>query len=259
MFITETWLTENDLSPISELLPTNCGFFSCPRKSKKGGGVAVIFKNSFKCRQIPAESFDSFEAMLCKVESPCSLLIAVIYRPPNSKSAFLSDFSEFLSDILTRNDNLLIVGDFNIHLCCPAKPLVNEFVQLMDSFNLKQSVSGPTHKLGHILDLVLSSGFLINDIYISDTGLSDHWPVVFDCDLPISCSSVYQPPSFLARSLNSATASNFKDLFVASVAGCTNSAAQVLDVEDLVTNFNASCTEVLNKVAPLKVKKKKTK
>jgi len=81
MFITKTWLTKNYLSPISELLPTNCGLFSCPRKSK-GGGVAVIFKNSFKCRQIAGESFDSFKAMLCKVESLCSLLIAVIYRPP---------------------------------------------------------------------------------------------------------------------------------------------------------------------------------
>lgn len=141
MFITETWFTENELSPFSELLPMNCGFFSRPRKSRKGGGIAVIFKNMFKCRLLSVDSYDSFETvLLCKVESPCSLLIAVLYRPPNSKSDFLRDFSEFLSDIVTRGDNLLIVGDFNIHLCCPSKPLVKEFVQLIDSFNLLISI-----------------------------------------------------------------------------------------------------------------------
>lgn len=88
MFITETWLTENDLSPFSELTPMNCGFFSCPRESGKVCGIAVIFKK-IKCRLLSVDSYDIFEDILCKVESLCSLLIAVIYRPPNSKSDFL--------------------------------------------------------------------------------------------------------------------------------------------------------------------------
>ncbi len=157
----------------------NCVFYSCPRKSRKGGGIAVIFKNMFKCRLLPTDSYDSFEVILCNVESSCSLLIAVIYRPPNSKSDFLRDFSKCVSDIVTKTDNLLIVGDCVVL----QKPLVKLFVQLIDSFNLKQSVYGPTHKLGHTLDLILSSGFPIKDIYVIDTGLSDHRHVVFDSEI----------------------------------------------------------------------------
>lgn len=171
-------------------------------------------------------------------------------------SDFLKDFSEFLFDIVTRSENLLIVGDFNIHLCCPSKPLVKEFVHLIDSFNLMQSVSVPTHKLGHTLDIVLSSGFSIKDIDVRDSGLSDHWPVVFDSDIT-SCNSVYQPSTFLARPLNSSTSMHFKELFLVSAADSTTLASQGLDVEDMVSNFNASCLEVLNTVAPLKVKKTK--
>lgn len=55
-------------------------------------------------------------------------------------------------------DSVLILGDFNIHVCCPSKPLVSEFMHLVESFNLTQFVAGPTHKLGHTLDLVLSCG-----------------------------------------------------------------------------------------------------
>ncbi len=86
--------------------------------------------------------------------------------------------------------------------------------------------------------------------------MSDHWPVVFDSEI-FCCSPVYQPSTFLAGPLNSYTAIHFKDSFLASAAGSTILASQSMDVEDMVINFNATCTEVLNAVAPLKVKKTK--
>ncbi len=36
-------------------------------------------------------------------------------------------FSDFLSTVISSTDSLLILGDFNIHICCPEKPLVKEF------------------------------------------------------------------------------------------------------------------------------------
>lgn len=60
--------------------------------------------------------------------------------------------------MIPSSDILLIVGDFNIHVCCPDKPLVKEFLDLVDSLILTQSVLGPTHRHRHTVDLVLSSG-----------------------------------------------------------------------------------------------------
>ncbi len=56
--------------------------------------------------------------------------------------------NEFLSVTVPTCDNFLILGDFNIHVCCPSKPLASEFLQLIDSFNFTQFVSGSTHRAG---------------------------------------------------------------------------------------------------------------
>lgn len=130
---------------------------------------------------------------MCKVEFTCPLLCVLIYRPPKVNNDFLGKFLDFLSYVVSSTDKLLILGDFNIHLCCPMKPFVRDFVQLLDSFNLTQHISGPTHKLGHTLNLVLSLGHDIRNISVSDAGLSDRWPVLFDS--VISCPSPVNQPS----------------------------------------------------------------
>lgn len=50
LFIVETWLNGVDLTPIMEAKPAACDFFSSPRNSGQGGGLAIIFNKSFKCR-----------------------------------------------------------------------------------------------------------------------------------------------------------------------------------------------------------------
>ena len=92
------------------------------------------------------------------------MLCAVIYRPPKYNKDFLNDFSDLLAEIMPKYDRVLLVGDFNIHVCCPDKPLVKDFLSLIDSFNLVQCVSGPTHEHGHTLDLVLSHGLSVSNL-----------------------------------------------------------------------------------------------
>ncbi len=40
----------------------------------------------------------------------------------------------------------LIIGDFNIPVCCESKPLAKQILSLIDLFNLMQAVTGPTHE-----------------------------------------------------------------------------------------------------------------
>lgn len=60
----------------------------------------------------------------------------------------------------------LICGDFNIHVCCPSDPLATDFKRLLASFDLTQSVDGPTHNAGHTLDLIISHGLSISLVEI---------------------------------------------------------------------------------------------
>ncbi len=49
-------------------------------------------------------------------KSVLSLALATVYRPPGPYTDFLTEFADFLSDLLVNVDKALIVGDFNIHV-----------------------------------------------------------------------------------------------------------------------------------------------
>ena len=60
---------------------------------------------------------------------------------PEVYKDFIQDFYDFVAGIVLNTEHLLIIGDFNIHVCCDSRPLVKDFLNLIDSFNLKQAVT----------------------------------------------------------------------------------------------------------------------
>lgn len=52
----------------------------------------------------------------------------------NINKDFIHEFSEFLADKTT--DKLLICGDFNVPVCCPADQFTTDFKSLLTIFNL---------------------------------------------------------------------------------------------------------------------------
>lgn len=67
---------------------------------------------------------------------------------------FLDEFAAFAGDFIAAHDKLLLLGDFNNHVCCLSKILSMEFLNLIVSFDFVHWVSGPTHLHGHTLDLI---------------------------------------------------------------------------------------------------------
>ncbi len=65
----------------------------------------------------------SFEAQLMKIDLHPPVICALIYRPPGYNKNFLDEFYEFLSVVIPSADRILIMGDFNIHVCCSGKPI----------------------------------------------------------------------------------------------------------------------------------------
>lgn len=83
--------------------------------------------------------YSSFELNLVKLDLSQPVMCTVIQQPPKYNKDFINDFSDFLAGILQKHDTVLFIKDFNIHACCPTKPLVKDFLNLIDSFNLVQS------------------------------------------------------------------------------------------------------------------------
>ena len=86
------------------------------------------------------------------------MVILIIYRPPKQNCIFNQEFTELLSHSMSKYDKILILVDFNIHVCCPPQTFVSDFMDILESFNLTQAVQEPTHSKGHILDLILHCG-----------------------------------------------------------------------------------------------------
>lgn len=61
-----------------------------------------------------------------------------------------------------------------MHLCCCRDTVSKEFFNLINSFDLRQWVNGPNHRLGHMLDLVLYYNLPIHDINVNEVTFSDH-------------------------------------------------------------------------------------
>ena len=75
---------------------------------------------------------------------------------------------------------VIILGDFNIHVCCPSYSLfASDFIKLLDSFDLTQHVKLPSHDKGHTLDIVLSHGFCVDDVNLDDFAVTDPNAVLF--------------------------------------------------------------------------------
>ena len=70
MFLTETWLDQtNSAAVLIESTPPGYSFISEARVSRRGGGVAVLFNESFQCKQLSPGSFQSFSYMAIKLKA----------------------------------------------------------------------------------------------------------------------------------------------------------------------------------------------
>ena len=255
LLLTETWLKPSENSAFSELLPPGCSFFSTPRAAGRGGGLAAIFKESFRCQAITTNNYFSFELQLFMIDLTCPVLCATVYRPPRFNKDFLH---EFLSDFIPKFDKLLICGDFNIHVCCASNQLANEFKGLLDSFDLTQSVNAPTHEHGHTLDLVISHWLSVSLREIVVTAISDHLPVVFNFAAPPPANKP-SSPARRRRIFTPSTAGEFAAAFRNSQLLDDCGLAPPLCPDSLLSTFQSTCSAILDSVAPFRQKTTKTK
>lgn len=158
--VTETWLNKCDNAKIAEMTPITHTFLHNPRNERRGGGVGIFLRNTFKkVRQCKSMSLKTCEHMqvTCEIGGRKCIFV-VVYRPPNlSTSSFIEDFRLYLETIDMVSANLFVCGDLNLWVDDANDRYASEFLDMMDSFNLINMVKNATSSGGHILDLVFCS------------------------------------------------------------------------------------------------------
>src|SRR5271155_3696785 len=87
--------------------------------------------------------------------------------------------SSLLENLASSNSEVLITGDFNIHVDIRSDPFSKTFSNLLETFDLKQHITFPTHDRGHTLDLLItrSNSTIISDLDHTIPSISDHYAI----------------------------------------------------------------------------------
>ena len=128
-----------------------------PREDRVGGGVGIFITKSFSRVTLNNQNkFNSFEHIDCTVGiKNKNLRIITLYRPPGkSKRLFMDEFS-LLLDSLNDLSNVLICGDFNLHINDARDSYVAEFLEILDTHDLLNIVTRPTSSSNNIIDPVI--------------------------------------------------------------------------------------------------------
>ena len=175
--LTETWIPENaDNVTKYDIVPYGFHVLHSHRP------ISVIFRNSIRLDAIKSPSNFSFESLTAKVSfSSHCLFLSVIYRPPNTGN-FIGELTSHLYFLYSFFSNFILAGDFNTPNCTSHDNLLSA---LLRELELVQHIDFPTHRLGNILDLIITpkpNSHLIQEIG-KETFDSDHYLILCSLNL----------------------------------------------------------------------------
>ena len=193
LFICETLLgSDLDDISISQLLPQRYKILHQPRMVRKGGGIAIVFR---ECLQLVksdcSDPSTNLEYITCSQASinKHKYTMCSVYRSPSSSDAqFIEDWNALLLTPVISDDEIIICGDVNLHLDNSFNYYTRQFTHSLDACGFVQNIHKPTHDQGHTLDVFITrdSSTLINDLTITDpvlcnednVVLKDHYSII---------------------------------------------------------------------------------
>ena len=187
--ITETWLSDSDDAWIatSDIMCNGYKLSNVNRNQRRGGGLALAYKNNLNVKLSLHGQSRSFEYAVweCNISNMLLTLVG-IYHPPYSDmtkvtdAMFLDDLAEFLETTLTTYSNIIVSGDFNLHIDDISNPDAQVFLDLMTVFGIQNHVHFETHTSGHTLDLILNECISWVSVRNAEQGqfLLDHLSII---------------------------------------------------------------------------------
>lgn len=183
ILISETWLN----SGVEKFrnLDGYMAFFES-RINRTGGGVAVYIRSEciVSCDRLPLSNLTDTESIFIQCNLPHSkVIIAEIYRPPNTcTDTFIDQMSSTLDTITKSSSSIIIAGDFNFDLLnFGSDRNVDAFFNLLSSYGFLPSIALATRQSDSNLSLL--DNIFCNNVALADSSgiiyddLSDHFPI----------------------------------------------------------------------------------
>ena len=255
--LSETWLdqsvTDNEISIDGYNITRN-------DRASTGGGVCIYIKNNISYNRrtdLEKEDLEGVWIDIC-LKKTKPILICCLYRPPQQIN-FNATFEETLSSIPTQTE-LIILGDMNINLNDVNRNcnLKKDYLKILRCSGLKQIIDKPTRVTeltSTLIDHILVSN--VNNISqcgVLPIGLSDHCAIYCTRKLPRYCvnrQQITQVRSYRNYSKdilnNEITNQNWDDVYNAN------------DINSSWDNFEFRFNSIINKIAPKRQRKIKTR
>lgn len=161
IMVTETWLTDTQDPDVFSI--AGYKFYNINRIGR-GGGVGAYVRDSLHS-EIISFVFDvvnNLELIFLSIKlKSITMAIGNFYRPPKTNlNLVINEFDNILSDITTKFDFVICLGDFNVDFLDLNNPVLNCF----ESYNLEQIINEPTR-------ITQNTSRLIDPIFVSDSNL----------------------------------------------------------------------------------------
>ena len=144
------------------------------------------------------------------------------------------------------NKNVLIVGDFNVHVDGPSCEDAAALLDSLAALSLAQHVSGATHSRGHTLDLIISRSDdnLVDSVKMDDLGVSDH--------MAVTCNLRLQRPHAVRIHISQRCFRTMDvDAVCQDLSDITEQLLEIKDAPGIVSAYNRTLTGILDRHAPL--------
>ena len=180
----------------------------------------------------------------------------MIYRPepsvsnPYTMSEFFEEFTELLLSLQMTKCEFLIAGDFNFHMNKVSETYTKRMAEILELFDLKQHVVGPTHTSGNTLDLIITP----HDLHVSNVRIdelnSDHHCILFQVNIQKPPKQIKQIRFRKTKQIDLETLkADLRRHLTPDPEQTGDSMMSESRLTKLLDRFNSTC-EVLDKHAP---------
>ena len=128
--------------------------------------LAFIHRTEANVSKLSEGELETFQFARWRLTMPgASRTLVTLNHPPYSvinpvtNTMFIDEFTNWITNILVDNKNVILMGDFNIHINSEDSPEAMFLADTLQALGLQCHTSFPTHKHDNILDLICTEIF----------------------------------------------------------------------------------------------------
>lgn len=184
LLITETW-SRSEVETSMSLLNYQCFFAS--RSSRRGGGSAVFVHNDINAKLVESYCDEYNSIVAVEIGYPQKIVLACIYRPPQTIATAVDGFVDLLDQFLTRrgSSTMILCGDFIIDLL-RSNRTVEKYMNTILSNGFYFCDATPTRYEACLDHIISNSSVIETSVQHLQYSLFDHDAIFVEANHPIT-------------------------------------------------------------------------